>query len=518
MEPETPAAQTEPEAGPIADPEPEADRAEEVQPEPDAAREPATEPVSRRSLRAEEAAQRASAGRRPARPEPAPSRPDHSEQMSAVVAGSAKEIARPASPAAPVAGAGGQPPRPRAPRRTARRAGRVLLLLIVAVIVVALGTVVVRETDQKSAQPSATELARVAALDRASTLNASVQQLATAASPGMKAALQDTGTALRADIDALTIPATSTASATASAPAGSPAASGPGTAGAPTPSPASTVPDFVDALTQSSTASLHAAATADGGMARLLAAVGAGQLMNARALATTAGLPIPEAPVTDPSATDLGTAPANGTSAATPGLPGTGTPASAQSYQPTNPLAQASGPNGQGAATTGATPPSSASCPTPRTAAPGVNADQALLTAAEAEQKAVYAYQVSATRMTDPASSRAVAVLATHEDRLAALQDQLRSSCLALPDVDPGYTLASAFTQQPAAALASLEDQLGLVYGDLVALASGPVRGTAITALVQTAEHGLLWGPPARALPGLNVALPTKPAATSSSR
>lgn len=389
------------------------------------------------------------------------------------------------------------------------------LLLIVAVIVVALGTVVVHETDHLSAQPSPTELARVAALDRASTLNASVQQLAAAASPTMKAALQNSGTALRADIDALTIPATGTASAAASAPAGSPTAGDASATASTTPALAATVPALVDALTQSSTASLHSAATADGGMARLLASVGAGQLMNARALAATAGLPVPEAPVLDPAGTDPASDPAAAASAATPGLAIAGNPTPAPSGQGTNPLDQAA-PNGQASAAAGATP-SSAPCPTPRKAAAGVNADQALLTATKAEQKAVYAYQVSATRMTDPASGRAVAVLATHEDRLAALQDLLRSSCLAAPDVDPGYTLAPAFTQQPAAALASLEDQLGLVYGDLVALGQGAVRTMAITALVQSAEHGELWGPPARVLPGLDVPLPAKATAPSPS-
>jgi hypothetical protein len=246
----------------------------------------------------------------------------------------------------------------------------------------------------------------------------------------------------------------------------------------------------VDALTQSSTASLASAATADGAMARLLAAVGTGQLMQARALAGAAGLPVPESPVSDSAVSDP-----TGAAAGTP-MTGAATAATAT-----------------GTATAAAAATAPPSCSAPRTAAPGLTADQALTAVVSAEQKAVYAYQVSATRLTDPASSQAVAVLSTHEDRLAALRDMLRRQCLALPKLEAGYALAAAFTRQPAPALAGLEDQLGLLYGDLIALSTGPIRGTALTALVQTAEHGLLWGPSVRPLPGLDVALDVAPPA-----
>ncbi|MCZ2404985.1 DUF4439 domain-containing protein [Paenarthrobacter sp. Z7-10] len=152
---------------------------------------------------------------------------------------------------------------------------------------------------------------------------------------------------------------------------------------------------------------------------------------------------------------------------------------------------------------------SPATCAPPDQPATGVSEDQALTAAVVAEHKAVYAYQVSATRLTNPASSQAVDILSEHEETLSQLSAMLRSRCLPLPALEPGYTLAPDFTMHPAAALSGLEDQLGLLYGDLIALSPAAnesvpsSRAMAIAALLETAGNGQLWQQPIRVLPGM---------------
>ncbi|MFI5085034.1 MAG: DUF4439 domain-containing protein [Actinomycetales bacterium] len=240
-----------------------------------------------------------------------------------------------------------------------------------------------------------------------------------------------------------------------------------------------TVPDMVSKLTASAAAATDGALAADGVMARLLAATGAGQLTQARALAAAAGLPVP-----GPQVPPAPTPPAAAATAA----------------------ASASAGSGPAAGAAAAVTPSCSARPAPE----GLNTGSALSAVAAAEQKAVYAYQVSATRMTNPRSSQAVALLVEHQDALAAAQDELRSSCLPVPKIQPGYQLDPGFTATPAAALAGLETQLTAVYGDLVAFTApgdggAALRRGAVTAMDNSALRAAFWGAGPSALPGIGV-------------
>jgi hypothetical protein len=221
-------------------------------------------------------------------------------------------------------------------------------------------------------------------------------------------------------------------------------------------------------------------------MARLLAATGAGQLAQARALAAAAGLPVPGPQV--PAAPAAAAAAPTGTAAG---------PTAA---------ASASAGSGPAAGAAAAVTPGCSARPAPE----GLNTGSALSAVAAAEQKAVYAYQVSATRMTNPRSSQAVALLVEHQDALAAAQDELRSSCLPVPKIQPGYQLDPGFTATPAAALAGLETQLTAVYGDLVAFTApgdggAALRRGAVTAMDNSALRAAFWGAGPSALPGIGV-------------
>ncbi|MBG0739272.1 DUF4439 domain-containing protein [Paeniglutamicibacter antarcticus] len=383
--------------------------------------------------------------------------------------------------------------------RAGRIVRRLLLLLLTGAIVLGMGTVVVSVKPGEAGGPSASGLARADALNRVTTLAGSAAALqATASVPAVVLKLRNARTMLDAYAAALSLrsdetPGSATAAAstaeqtneTQAAPAG--------------------IPELIQGLVDASTASLTAARTAPGGMARVLASGGTAALMQARSLAGDLGLPVPQSPYLDASST-LNLAEPGG---AGPGGQGPG---------------GASGtPETPGIFATAVPAPAStpAPCATQQAAPAGVNEDQALLTAVEAEHKAIYAYQVAATRLTDPTSRLAVHLLSDHESTLSSLQDLLSTRCLPQPVLQPGYELAPGFTAAPAAALAALEDQLATVYAQLLALSdpagggSTPVvRTTAIMALVQNARHRWSWGPPEVPLPGID--LPDAPPAAPS--
>lgn len=181
-------------------------------------------------------------------------------------------------------------------------------------------------------------------------------------------------------------------------------------------------------------------------------------------------------------------------------------------------------------------PAATPSCHTTRKPEPGLNSDAALAAAAQAEQKAVYAYQVAGTRLPEPAFTRAVNLLAVHEARLARLNGELAAQCLPQAPLSPGFVLEPSFTSEPAKSLAALEGQLVLVYGDLAALsqpapatltsekgaahatagatatatAGAPkpgsqtsVRAISIAWLLGSAMNQLSWGGTVGALPGI---------------
>ncbi|WP_026554051.1 DUF4439 domain-containing protein [Arthrobacter sp. 35W] len=409
-------------------------------------------PQSRRALRAAEQSQQGGS----------------TGQTRAVAAAPAKRAAKDtaaASPAAtdvksePAATAPTAVQTPPAKGKAWRMTWHALLLVVVAVLVLALGTVVAK-SPTTPAEPSATELARLASLDSARVLAAQVDAVSSTAAPELAQPLSTTAAILATEIAALTItttPASPAATGTAAPPA------------------IADVPTLVASLAASANTALDAAGTADGAMGRLLASVGTGQLLQARSLASAAGLPLPASSHLVPA----NTAPSTSTAASTPSPPASA-PASGSAQPP--------------------------AC-TARTAAPGTNDGQSLVAAAAAEQRAVYAYQVSATRFPEPAFTQAVAMLDSHQRALSALSAQLRKACLPVPAGAPGYALDPAFTASPATALAGLEAQLSVVYGDLAALSlpsatAGSVRSTAVDSLLRTAHGAVLWGGPVSPLPG----------------
>ncbi len=189
-------------------------------------------------------------------------------------------------------------------------------------------------------------------------------------------------------------------------------------------------------------------------------------------------------------------------------------------------------------------PAAPATCKNTREPQDGANVDTALSAASRAEQKAVYAYQVAGSRLAEPGLSRAVELAAVHENSLELLNDGLARRCLPTVAAVPGFALSRDFTQAPAAALAQLEGELALVYGDLAALsapAAGPptaapatnaapkpaaaaarvtgLRELAVAGLVESASLQREWGGGLDALPGLattsQTAAPTVPSSAS---
>ncbi len=191
--------------------------------------------------------------------------------------------------------------------------------------------------------------------------------------------------------------------------------------------PSTTAEALVTRLAANGTAALTAARVADGAMGRLFASVGTNQVVNARSLAAAFRLPAPTSHSLAPAA---------------------------------------------------ATPDPAPTCTGTRQPAPGMGEDRALAAAAAAEQKAVYAYQVATTRFAEPNFTQASTMLAVHEASLAELATQLAQRCLPAPATVPGFALAPGFTQNPASALAMLEEQVAGVYADLAAV-STPVADQA---------------------------------------
>lgn len=444
-EPE-PAAVADPKRGPEPKPAPEPVPAPAVaEPEPEAAPEPAPEvsgeapaaPVftSRRERRNGEAALRGPAptpekGQRPA--------PNGNADREG-------DRVQPSSPAPATVPA-------RRKHSGAATAVRVALFALLAVLIISLGSGVFRDRTLRSSNPDATEQARSAAWQRTLSLASDAGALA-AAKPSLGAVLGPLKQALSEEA----------ADLAPGAAASSPVASA-------SPSPASSPAALVAALADSGRRSLADAVTVDGGVARVLAASGTGQLLQAQSLATAAALPAPGLPAV----------------AAAP------LPASPEA-EPATPLPGASG-----------SPSAGQRCDAPVTPSPGVNSATALQAAVAAELKVVYGYQVATTRLPEPGFSSAMRMLDQHRVALDSARAVLASRCLAIPRTEPGYALAPGFTDRPAAALASLEQDLAAVYGDLVAVSTGEDRQQAIAGLVGAAERSHAWDGRLPAAPGLS--------------
>ena len=177
-----------------------------------------------------------------------------------------------------------------------------------------------------------------------------------------------------------------------------------------------TAAGLVPALAASGRQRLADAAVADGGMARLLAAVGTAQLLQASALAAATGTAPPAADVTAPQ------------------LSGTCPSAAAGS--------------GQDATVDPAAPEDSGATP------PGATVGAALASVVRTEAQTIYGYQVALPRLGSDAAKSAAVQLAHREALLRSAESLTRLNCSAVPPREAGYTLSQYFLASPAPASA----------------------------------------------------------------
>lgn len=320
-----------------------------------------------------------------------------------------------------------------------------LLIALVALLVAGTGIVLIPRDSGTPPVVPFSETARARALEDTLRLRESAAALPPqGASDASRAALADAVTLLTTQAQALLV----VPEATPTGPPVSPEA----TAGS------STRAAFIAELGASGTQRLADARESDGGIARLLAAVGSAQVLEAEKLAGAWELPVPTPPASQ--------APAATPSAATP-------PA--------------------------ASCPSASPTPEPESA----TTDTALAATVRMHQEAVYAYQVALKRLDAAAARTAVKALADHEVLLQQVEALTRANCGDVPATEAGYRLPGQFTKDPASALAALETSALPVLGDLVALSTAETRAWAVDGLLAAARRSLGWGADVPALPGL---------------
>ncbi|WP_181034241.1 DUF4439 domain-containing protein [Arthrobacter sp. GMC3] len=345
-------------------------------------------------------------------------------------------------------------------------------LLFVAIAAVVLGLgTVVTGQHAPVDGPSATETTRQQVWAESKALLVTAQELSNSATNDDSRAL------LTSTVTALEIQIAALANglpneSTAPSPSASPA-------------PVATTQGLATALAANANVLLGAAVTAEGSMGRVFASAGTGQLLQATALSLANGLPAPSSPfLSETTDNDL---------------------------------------------------PSVPVCNTLLKPQPGVSSDAALIAAAEGELKAIFAYQVSTTRLAEPTFSKSKQLLAGHQLRLELLNRELALRCLPQVAPVPGFVLDSAFTATPKKALSDLEGQLTVLYGDTAALskphqdaaAETGVAGTkesAYTAnasalrelsvkwLLGSAINQQFWGGTSAPLPGISGTAPSSPA------
>ncbi|WP_307000180.1 DUF4439 domain-containing protein [Arthrobacter sp. V1I7] len=346
---------------------------------------------------------------------------------------------------------------------------RLALLACIALVVVSLGVALTPGSPKQPVEPAFSEQARAAALSETLRLRAAGEQLGGSASGAGQAALGQTVTLLTSQARALlspgevapVFPSTEAAQASPATQAGQ---TSPGTASSP-PAPLPDSPaGLAAALAASGSQRIADAAGADGGMARLLAAVGTAQLLQASSLAAATGAPVP--PQADRLPPRL--------SGACPG-----------------PLASVS-PAGGGAGS-------------------GVTVAQALQAAVRTELQSVYGYQLALTRLGGDAAKAAAGQLARHEALLSEAESLSLRHCVSPSPREAGHSVAPSFLAAPGAGLAGLETGALPVYGDLVALGEGETREWAISALLHTARAAAGWGAQPGPLPGLAADLESFP-------
>lgn len=370
-----------------------------------------------------------------------------------------------------------------------RRPGRYFrygILASLAVLVVSLGLALTPAPPPEAPEPAFSERARASALAETMQLRVSSSQMADSVSGAERQALLRTVTLLTTQARALAAPGQNTpsekpsaASAASGTPSGVPSALE--TAGADSPA------ELVAALSASGGQRLTDAETSDGGMARLLAAVGAAQLLQASSLAPAVGAAAPPAP-TLPASTvpapslspSSGPAPSSAAVSAGPSSPEAAPPAAGESTCPPAPTASGS-------------------------AAGSASPAAALAMTVKTEAETVYGYQVAVARLEGTAADSAAKLLARHESVLAEAEALSRARCADIPPREAGYTLDPLFLESPAAGLGSLEAGTLPVYGDLVALSDGSTRQWAISGLLAAANRAALWGADPGPLPGIVV-------------
>ena len=354
---------------------------------------------------------------------------------------------------------------------------RIALLGCLALVVVSLGIALSPRSPGEPAEPPFSEQARSAALAETMRLRAAGEELGGSASGGAKPAVAQTVSLLTSQARALLLPGQDEPAPTLSpgpaTPSATPSAVPSGAAAAvrsaaPLPSSAAAL---AAALADSAAQRLADAAVADGGMARLLTAVGTAQLLQSSSLAAAAGSPAPAGP--DPDA---------------PRLSG---------MCPSAAASPSTSPAGAAAASTGASAASAGDGAGPATL-PG-----ALAATVKTELETLYGYQVALTRLGGEAAARASGQLALHESLATESEALARMHCAPVPQREAGYTMEQEFLASPAAGLGGLEASALPVYGDLVALSEGQTRQWAIAGLVAAARRSAFWGAETGALPGL---------------
>lgn len=356
-----------------------------------------------------------------------------------------------------------------------RHLPRVAVLVCLALVVVSLGLVFRPGNPPKPPEASISQRARAAALADAQHLRTLGQQLnAPSSAQGRPAASATVLPSITRTVSLLT---TQARALLGSGPETAPVATGSPSASTATQAPApATVPRLAAELARSGQQRLADAATADGGMARLLAAVGTGQLLQATSLAAAAGIPDP--------------APAGAAPEAAAPAPAASCPADSAS-----PSAAASGNDG--------TPAGSA------------DLSGALAALIRTELETVYDYQVALTRLDGAAATTAAGYLARHEALISGAESWSRAHCAPIPPREPGYALDPAFLASPGPGLAALETAALPAYGDLVAFSDGATRTWAIAGLLDAARRAAAWGATTDAIPGLAAdpgSFPTLPA------
>jgi hypothetical protein len=359
-------------------------------------------------------------------------------------------------------------------KRPPARYFRYGILASIALLIISLGVALVPGTPPKGPEPAFSERARASALAEATDLRAAGGQLADRTTGAERLALLQTVTLLTTQARALMTPPGQGPGQLPSkaAAGGSSGTSAAKPSGTPSPAavPANSAPAssaaLAAALSVSGKQRLADAETADGGMARLLAATGAAQLLQASLLA----------PSTEPAET--------GPQATPPPAADTGTGSCAPSSGNTTLAA-------------------------------------ALAITVKTEAETVYGYQVALARLEGNAARSASELLARHESVESEAEALSRLHCANIPPREAGYTLGPLFIDAPAAGLGGLEAGTLPVYGDLVALSEGNTRKWAVSGLVAAARRAALWGADPGALPGIVVdtaqlpALPAGPAETA---